>query len=661
MSEQYFHLTIGPVQTFVAQARRTRDFWAGSFILSFLSSVAMSAVRQQSGEILFPVPDDNYLKWLEGTAGPEDPCPVQGSVPNRFKALAVAVGEDFEPGLVVDAIQSAWQTLAELVWEGDLAPVVTDPVHREIWDRQIARFWDISWCLTGDRNQSDLLDRRKNWRSHILADEPGVKCSLMEGFQELSGAARPGEPVRRFWRRVRQEDVSLARDLREEEHLCAIAFVKRRFAYYFHQFEMELPSVAGRPGKQLLGWELPCSVPSVAYLAAAPWLAASIRAVAGDEHKRGVISALQESLDCLDAPREGRVLSCIQQACTDTDCGEWRWSHVAGQYLFEPALQQLIREARKPDSPSAGDIEYLEAVLRHLRQLKAQTGLGDPSPFYAVLLMDGDSLGAQMSDPAKQKRISLALNAFNRQVPDIVRQHSGFLVYAGGDDVLALLPQPDAIACAVALHKNYDRCFDEQNRNQNEPAICTSLSGAIEFAHYKAPLTQILEDAHQLLDDVAKDQTGRNSLAIRVWKPGGLFAQWSAPWPYAEGLSRVADEVARHLHGELSRSFFFKLENLITQLGLYADHVFDEPVVKSLVRSAWTHTGNRLDDLPPDMDQTLLEVCRVVCRVTAGDRVTEDRSNRFSPDALRLLQFLGTENRAFTTLPSTTGTEEEAV
>ncbi|MCB1813240.1 MAG: hypothetical protein KDK04_16180, partial [Candidatus Competibacteraceae bacterium] len=48
MSEQkHFQFTLGPVQGFVAQARRTRDFWAGSFILSWLSGVAMRAVQAQ--------------------------------------------------------------------------------------------------------------------------------------------------------------------------------------------------------------------------------------------------------------------------------------------------------------------------------------------------------------------------------------------------------------------------------------------------------------------------------------------------------------------------------------------------------------------------------------------------------------------------------------
>lgn len=54
MVEQIFHFTIGPVQGFVAQARRTRDLWAGSFLLSWLAGQAMAAVFNQGGTITFP-------------------------------------------------------------------------------------------------------------------------------------------------------------------------------------------------------------------------------------------------------------------------------------------------------------------------------------------------------------------------------------------------------------------------------------------------------------------------------------------------------------------------------------------------------------------------------------------------------------------------------
>src|SRR6266540_2914839 len=100
MAKQYFHFTIGPVQGFVAQARRTRDFWAGSFILSWLSAIAMLAVKKQSGEILFPLPDVSYLAWVEGNG--TGVKPRQGSIPNRFKAV---VGTGFDPMSVVDAVQ----------------------------------------------------------------------------------------------------------------------------------------------------------------------------------------------------------------------------------------------------------------------------------------------------------------------------------------------------------------------------------------------------------------------------------------------------------------------------------------------------------------------------------------------------------------------------
>jgi len=57
-----------------------------------------------------------------------------------------------------------------------------------------------------------------------------------------------------------------------------------------------------------------------------------------------------------------------------------------------------------------------------------------------------------------------------------------------------------------------------------------SISAAIEYAHMKLPLTMILKDAHKLLDDVAKDKTGRDALACRVWKPGGEQQTWAMPW-----------------------------------------------------------------------------------------------------------------------------------
>ena len=50
---QRLHFSIGPVQGFVAQSRRTRDLWASSFLLSHLAQVALDTVRQHDLPALF--------------------------------------------------------------------------------------------------------------------------------------------------------------------------------------------------------------------------------------------------------------------------------------------------------------------------------------------------------------------------------------------------------------------------------------------------------------------------------------------------------------------------------------------------------------------------------------------------------------------------------
>lgn len=269
-TKQIFQFTLGPVQGFVAQARRTRDFWAGSFILSWLSSVAMAGIQQQGGNISFPVPDGNYLNWLHGKETGQPP--LQGSVPNRFKALTAEVPVGFEPRLVTESVCTAWQALADCVWRNDLDGLA-DEQTRAIWERQVAGFWEISWVLS-DSEGGNLLDRRKNWRNPVAPNEPGHKCMMMDGWQELSGVlAADMNAVHRFWEALAGSGKpGIQTDLRKTEQLCALAFIKRRFSRYFEQVHVTLPG----SDQAIHGWRLPSAVPSVAFLAAAHWVAEAI-------------------------------------------------------------------------------------------------------------------------------------------------------------------------------------------------------------------------------------------------------------------------------------------------------------------------------------------------------------------------------------------------
>src|SRR5579875_906188 len=50
------YVSIGPVQPFIASARRTRDLWFGSYLLSELSRTVAHTLMKHGGQLIFPAP-----------------------------------------------------------------------------------------------------------------------------------------------------------------------------------------------------------------------------------------------------------------------------------------------------------------------------------------------------------------------------------------------------------------------------------------------------------------------------------------------------------------------------------------------------------------------------------------------------------------------------
>lgn len=650
---QTFQFTLGPVQGFVAQARRTRDFWAGSFILSWLSSVAIACIQKQGGEVQFPVPDAAYLRHLYGEANAQDAYPQQGSIPNRFRATTAQVPADFHPEWVTQAVHAAWLSLANTVWTNDLAHVAGNAT-RAIWKRQTRQFWEMSWVLSAG-NGAELLDQRKNWRDLAPPDEPGHKCMMMDGWQELSGVTHTHMPsVRKFWQQVAQHGQNgMATDLGEDEQLCALAFIKRRFARHFAQVQVDLPGQLGR----VYGWPVPSAVPSVSFVAAAPWLAQVLeRAPVADlQDWNEAASRIASHTETAHVQNEHAFeidIRCVKEAAEkrSSDGLQRRWAGLDGQLYFPTALEN---PRLFPDQQAA------RKVLDQLKNLRHKASLATlPSPYYAILMMDGDQLGKHMGEEAKQKPISAALNAFTLKAGDIVRQHNGFLIYAGGDDVLALLPLDDALDAAAALQAEYCAAFKKHCVDMGHD-VQSTLSGAIEFVHIRTPLTRVLQDAHRLLDDVAKDAVGRNAIAVRVWKPSGLALQWSMPWEKALDennrvrISAVAAKFAAQSNNagnredteegaRFSNKFFFRMQSLLQRF-----EGADQATLQALLLAEYLHSWGRLDKRSGVGTETLqlhlqqlLDQCRQWQRPAAGQNAEPHPRHPINPDGALLVRFL---------------------
>ncbi len=159
--------------------------------------------------------------------------------------------------------------------------------------------------------------------------------------------------------------------------------------------------------------------------------------------------------------------------------------------------------------------------------------------------MDGDSLGSLCRDlsnlEAGVNPLSEALTAFTSGAKAVVHEHDGVVIYAGGDDLLAMLPMTTALRCAAEVSNCYQCAFRGVLGEERYGSFQTraTISAGLVFAHNQAPLHTMLQEAHHLLDDVAKDTCGRDSIAISVWKPSGKMCQYSSTWRYLQAVRPV--------------------------------------------------------------------------------------------------------------------------
>ena len=622
------HFTIGPVQDFVAQARRTRDLWSGSFLLSYLTGCAIKCIQDKNGEIeILDVRTDRLLDWIKKPRD-EPNNPMIGSLPNRFQATApdpVGAAE-----AAAEAVCDAWKKIKNAVYDTYVKDIVNYGIGtKNIWDRQAKSFWEISWTV--DSN-IDSINYRKNWRSHLPPVEGGDHCTIMGDWQEISGFIRSKnrgtkEKQDLFWRKLREGTGGM--DLREGERLCSISLIKRMF-----------PKVS----KEAIGWKVKAeNWPSTAYVAAIPWLKLAAERVPNllcEEYARCAMNSAS------DVSREGisEKVGISSNALTAS------FLNLDGNFYFMNAIENWDRTPLK-GTPREGDCrdESQETRLARdrlkakLRDMKDKAG-SPPSSFYGMLIMDGDNMGSLIRE--KGTSVSVALGKFTDSVHKTVRDYNGITIYAGGDDVLAMLPAESTIGCSLALSDCYRRSFN----SISDPR--STISAGVVFSHYRFPLSAVLHEAHDLLDDVAKEQNGRGSLAVSVLKPSGKHCQWTSTWDcimVSEGRSLFDDLLpALKVDRQFSTRFFYSIREIFNALsedlsekpGSYV-HLTDgmDPVGLLAAEYMMSREWNvAREDAETQMKRLLKICCRSWRDKNGKAMLPEERC--LSTDGLMLLKFL---------------------
>ena len=227
--------------------------------------------------------------------------------------------------------------------------------------------------------------------------------------------------------------------------------------------------------------------------------------------------------------------------------------------------ENLIKtDLRKLEGYTDKSDKYNEGIRDKVRTIQKKGGdgygFGEPDPYLAVLVADGDKMGSaisSISSPDDHRKFSQELSKFASAARTIVENNHGSLVYSGGDDVLAFLPVDTCLDAARDLHEafgslNLTGTSDtDQNRptnltatsdtNQIRPTNLTAtsdtdqnrptLSVGIAIGHKLVPLEDLLEYG-RAAEHHAKEPH-RNGLAIHLYTrssgdPVRLREEWAS-------------------------------------------------------------------------------------------------------------------------------------
>lgn len=430
MEKMLMKVQVGPVQEFIAQARSTRDMWAGSYLLAWMTAAAMKVFKEAGCEFIFPALEKQPLyEMFNGNESPEGLIPT---LPNVFMLL---VSEDQVEELTEKAeaaLRRELEKVGDACWK-KMIDLGASKDWKPRWDDQLSRFpifnWHAvvieDWNPTVEKLGTEMAARRNTRNFEQWIGVPGASKDVLSGKEEIIGSEN-------FW---------------------------------------------------------------------------------GNEYwkKAGPYGAM----------------NCIKR-------------------LFPLAFL----EKQFPSKVSF----WNEMSMENTRDL-ALKNREQANPYIAVIAMDGDRMGAALKELKTQEdhtAFSQTLARFaEKEVKPIVDKAGGRLVYAGGDDVLAMCPADQALELAQSLADQFRKTM----------GCKMDASCGIAVGHYQFPLQRIVEEARRA-EARAKNKRGRAAFEMTLLKRSGEIIQWGAKWD-SKALPVYRDFTKKVEEKKFSGRFAYALAELL--------------------------------------------------------------------------------------------------
>ncbi len=593
----FLKFQLGPVQDFIDAARSTRDLWSGSYLLSWLMAAGLKALSEEVGPaaVIYPnlrnqpLFDLHWRENLWNKVSISDQKTIWQSMawetrdlltPNLPNVLLAIIPADQAEELgrkLSEAIQKEWVKIAAKVWNeceskgltADEAGI-TASERRTRFDGQIAAFLSPTWQSTPWPRTLDEITK------------------LVSGFEK-------GMPIVKA--KLRVDAVSSAAESQmPSEH--------RDGRYY----------IGGNDGPKEklnnvgLGWSVLCALNG--------WQLDAVRHTRHFPASKvgGWEIGTFSNKDALTGREEAVAGGVTWSERSAKVGGYWPSLFKKGDWLGATTLVKRVWHQAYLQAVwglKTGAQDFPMPNTRGIAAHEPEQDCGDdetaedapPSEkYFAVLALDGDEIGkwvsgeknppfgSQLADykdgsgnsgfgarvyferpefkeilkaqrplsPSYHLQFSESLGNFAiRCARVIIEAFSGRLIYAGGDDVVAMLPADTALACASALRAAFQgaevagpdgaKLFsspapgflaseswkDAHGRGRPIPFLVpgprADCSVGIAIAHFKAPLQDVVREARRA-ETRAKHGLGRKAVAVTLVKRSGEIHYWGTRW-----------------------------------------------------------------------------------------------------------------------------------
>ncbi len=517
-----FLFTIGPVQSFIAQARKTQDLAAGSKLLSDLVWKAImwlagkkinQNVYIKAENIIFP-----YIETLE-----KKPFT---NLPNRFLTII----NEKDTGKIQEIGNKLKTRLEKEFSENAVKEIIVDKLgiqkgtpFADTIEKQLKNVLNIYWVavpISGKPEEykerytrlEKLLAGIKNTRVFNQMPEKGRKCSV-DGVNNVVIYRKHPEKVNPSWLnldKINSQSFIINDNTCPSIKLKHISFGEGLSAVSFYK----------RIYKDPTEWK-------------------RNRAFSTKELDRFPSTAEIATWDTID--RLGEEFYDKIKVLFDTD----------EQFLFDENLtnEQLSNNPKEKEKI----IEAQRTISGAITTKKLKL-----SPYYAILLFDADNMGKMLSgeflSESKrtlefQRKLSEKLIDFARHAKQYVdgsneRNSRGCTIYSGGDDFMGFLNLNFLFETLKELNDKFKIKVYNKIKDFLKPGTPEfTFSAGIVIAHYKTPLHTVLEQVRKS-EKLAKNkkQGDRDAFCLTVMKKSGEINQTFAKW-YSPDGSFIPDNI----------------------------------------------------------------------------------------------------------------------